>query len=490
MQWRLFFRDDVKNLRAVLGGQVATLNLLLMTTTFESLCLAEAARAKPDYRQNIATSKGQPVGTANHSQSHGAESHSPEDVLPRAQNQPLDALNVKADQTHENLRKQTTVLTDLQSLDSKAQESSTSVLAIATTILKLATSGLLAIRRISQQITTMFELCNNFRMEMKIAMVDLLRNFLAIRETLTRIEARLPMGLDLPLVKFTDALGVTMGLPYQACLTWSTFKGLIGVIFTDRPGKALVDSGMYQVIQAEGGKLLHKSTWEGSIKQDDHVSMSLVLQGLNAREGYCPFPSCKAPTSGCIVVNGSRTCPKCGRSAVVAPPHSCVLVASEDCTICRLWGVVDSPEDNDQYLNYAITEHAVKELSKNNCSSDVELFRHITCNAYANILQGRYAPTLGPLSGHHGMAVATDLHVNSEEVDPENQELPDHHTQFLLLKELATQRLLKTKREQDKDMLLHQGLMAGLEPWEQAMWTWRLSDASNNMEAELPPEYY
>jgi hypothetical protein len=31
MQWRLMYKDDVKELQASLGGQVATISMLLMT---------------------------------------------------------------------------------------------------------------------------------------------------------------------------------------------------------------------------------------------------------------------------------------------------------------------------------------------------------------------------------------------------------------------------------------------------------------------------
>ena len=82
---------------------------------------------------------------------------------------------------------------------------------------------------------TMVELYTHYSVEMGTD-IAVLRDFWAIRETLARIEACLVMRLDLRLVRFTDALGMTMGLPYQACLTGLTFRGLIGVIFTDRPG--------------------------------------------------------------------------------------------------------------------------------------------------------------------------------------------------------------------------------------------------------------
>lgn len=46
MQWRMMYKDDVVELRSILGSHVATINLLLMTQTVRSITMAENKRAK------------------------------------------------------------------------------------------------------------------------------------------------------------------------------------------------------------------------------------------------------------------------------------------------------------------------------------------------------------------------------------------------------------------------------------------------------------
>ncbi|KAH8772220.1 ankyrin repeat-containing domain protein [Hyaloscypha sp. PMI_1271] len=97
---------------------------------------------------------------------------------------------------------------------------------------------------------------------------------------------------------------------------------MIGMIFNDKQGKSRVETGQYLIMNARGGRLLREISWQHAIKQDDHLSMSMILNELDAKDGICPFPSCKASLSGVQVKNGGQTCLECGRWAVLTPRKS------------------------------------------------------------------------------------------------------------------------------------------------------------------------
>jgi hypothetical protein len=173
-----------------------------------------------------------------------------------------------------------------------------------------------------RELSRIFELFARLTKDMRESMSKLMLLFSGIYNSLQRIEALLPMRLNLPIVQFTDALGDTMALPYQLCQQWSTFKMMISVIFNDKKGKSRVETGQYLIMNARGGRLLRETSWQHAIKQDDHLSMSMILNELDAKDGVCPFPSCKASLSGVQVKNGGRTCLECGRWAVLTPRKS------------------------------------------------------------------------------------------------------------------------------------------------------------------------
>lgn len=154
---------------------------------------------------------------------------------------------------------------------------------------------------------------------MRTATSRLMDLFLSLQTTLQRIDHDIPMRLYLPIVQFTTALGETMALPYQLCQQWVTFKELLRVIFLDKPGKGRVDMGKYLIMNARGGRILAEGSWQHAVKQDDHLSMSIVVDELAVRAGSCPFPSCHASTESVEVQNGGRTCSKCGRWSLLTP---------------------------------------------------------------------------------------------------------------------------------------------------------------------------
>jgi len=163
----------------------------------------------------------------------------------------------------------------------------------------------------------MFNLFIKFTTEMRAAVPELMQLFQSQQAALRRIEASLlvPMRISPPIVQFTTALEDMMTLPYQLCQEWPIFKELLGVIFFDKPGQRRVELGQYLIAHVRGGQVIREMAWKDSVKQDDHLSMAMILPELNPTEGYCPFPSCGASIQHIEITSGGRSCPECGRWA-------------------------------------------------------------------------------------------------------------------------------------------------------------------------------
>ena len=318
LQWRMMYKEDAKQLRSILGSHVATITLLLMTQAVGSITAAE------DDRQRLACGLENKIlahrrllERVNEQVESSIEQQLETKLELRDHSTFLEDLRSKADQTQTQLRGQEARIREVQITLTHTREQNISILSAATDILTLATSGVMNLRLIAGQLRKMLKLCATFTTEMQIAMAKLMQLFFSLHTTLRRIEALLPLKINLPIVQFTDALGDTIALPYQLCQKWATFRQLLGVIFNNKQGKSRVEMDQFLIMNARGGRLLTKASWQHAVKQDDHLSMSIILDNLPAKDGHCPFPSCQAFIAKVEVKNGGRTCPECRRWAVL-----------------------------------------------------------------------------------------------------------------------------------------------------------------------------
>ncbi|RYP12305.1 hypothetical protein DL765_007416 [Monosporascus sp. GIB2] len=314
LQFRIMFKDDVKQLRSALASHVATINLLLMTQAMASISTAEDDRDRLAsgleskilaHRRLLEGINGQVATSLERQQGIKTQL--------REQSSVLDELGKKADQTRKQLSGQEASIQEIQTVANHTKEQTKSILATVTEVLALVTSGLMQLRQITEQLHKMIRICATFTTEMRTVMSKLMELFFSLQTVLQRIDRSLPTRLYLPTVQFTTALGETMALPYQLCQQWATFTELLKVIFLDKPGKSRVDMGKYLIMNARGGRLLGEGSWQHAVKQDDHLSMAIVLDELAARAGSCPFPTCQASTEGVEIENGGRKCRKCDR---------------------------------------------------------------------------------------------------------------------------------------------------------------------------------
>ncbi|KAH0524009.1 hypothetical protein TsFJ059_008933 [Trichoderma semiorbis] len=307
MQFKIMLKEDVKELRSALASHVATINLLLMTQTVASISVAEDDRSYFASRLESKISTHNRVLEAVNGRVDTSLARQQEiKITLEAQSSAVDELGKKTDETRQSIQK-------IETMANHTRAETKTTLETVTEMLSLITSGAMHLHQIAKQLRKMIRVCATFTEEMRIAMSRLMDLFLSLQTTLQRIDHNIPMRLYLPIVQFTTALGETMALPYQLCQQWTTFKELLRVVFLDKPGKFRVDMGKYLVMNARGGRILSEGSWQHSVKQDDHLSMSIVLDELAARAGRCPFPSCHASTQSVEVENGGRTCPKCCR---------------------------------------------------------------------------------------------------------------------------------------------------------------------------------
>jgi hypothetical protein len=178
MQWALFYKEDVRHLRSLLGSHVSTINLLLMTQTVGSITSAENDRERVAcgleskiiaHRQNLKEVKAevyvsleQQRETKVHLEDHSTV---------------LNNLETKADRTNELLKVQAKLVQGIQAEITNTQDQNRSILSAATEILALITSGVMSVRLILKQLTKMSEMCTRFTAEMREMASNLMRLF-------------------------------------------------------------------------------------------------------------------------------------------------------------------------------------------------------------------------------------------------------------------------------------------------------------------------
>ncbi|KFY46548.1 hypothetical protein V495_02401 [Pseudogymnoascus sp. VKM F-4514 (FW-929)] len=338
MQWRMMYKDDVVELRSILGSHVSTINLLLMTQTVRSITIADNDRAElaDGLGKKIMAHRGLLEEVKGKIELSGKQQSAMSTQLEH-QTKSLQRLETDAEILDGQIKEQNVALKEVRLLASRAELKITSILSATTDILTLITSGISTLQAIATHLLNTFELVTNFTAEMRVAMGELLQQFWSLQNTLSRIEQALPMQVYLPIIQLTDAFGDNLALPYQLCRTWSAFQELLRAMYINRQGWFRVKSGQYLIMQARGGQLIKREAWESTVREGDHLSMCITLkdirakkirclfpscdhlsmgvrlEDIRAKEGRCPFPSCDALADGAENRNGGKVCQECGR---------------------------------------------------------------------------------------------------------------------------------------------------------------------------------
>jgi hypothetical protein len=294
MQFRVMFRDDVEQLRSILASHVATLNLLLQIHTLAFVSAAEEDRVSSAsslenkilaQRQMLETIDGN-IGTSLRRQ------HKIKASL-QAQHSVLVALDHKVGSTVDQLHDQQLLIQDTQTLIKQVEERTIALSTTMTGVTSLVALGVTHLRQILRQVHNMLQVCAAISADIRFIKSELFVMFSNLLSMLRQIDHKLPTQLCLPIVQFTTALGDTIALPYELCQQWSVFTKLIEVVFEDRPGKARVDSGLYSIMNARGGRLLKEDSWKHAVKAHDHLSMSIWLNEVAVKADTCPFSNAR-----------------------------------------------------------------------------------------------------------------------------------------------------------------------------------------------------
>jgi hypothetical protein len=370
LQWSMKYKEEVKSLRAKLAPNVATITVLLATQTIDTLLNAESDRFQIARELNcklssqckiLADLKQTTLGiTSAQARLEAEQSHMTAAAV--AQDQDLRTLKSKADEllkdniTHEiHLYNQDAILVDIQdngtTINSRTQEThilatairqdaaeikalTDSVLGRALDLMSAVTAGISKIQDIITLIAQMIRLTTQFTIEMRETMGKLLRAFWDIQRRLARLERFLPKQIDLPVVRFRDAFNEMRSLPYDLSRQWQTFQRLVAVVFTNRQGLHRVNMGQYFVTNVRIAQRLNPICWSNAIEPGDELSMTMILDDIEAEDGFCPYKSCGASTKDVASRRGGKTCPNCFRFAAISqrkqvPPDAAPMHAPE-----------------------------------------------------------------------------------------------------------------------------------------------------------------
>ena len=344
LQWSLFYKEDIKELRSILGSHIATINLLLLTQTVGSIVSAENNRESSfSELEHKISANSMILESVDRISKLSFEHQSDARTTLHKHHVTLVGIEQSSAKIQSKIDTQNAIICNSAQTVSEVHQKTTSVLSVATKTLMLTTLGMMSLRRIAEQLRRVFELLTHFTTDMRTAMAELMQLFCTIRAAMNRLELGMSKHINLPIIKFTDALGDPMALPYQVCQNWSAFNNILKIIFMDKPGKSRVDMGQFLIMQARGGRLLQEANWKHQIKQNDELLMSIVIDELDVVEGHCPYPSCNASVVAVEPVSGGKTCPKCGRWAVSKLRDSRRLIQEHHQT--RATGVTVSIDD-------------------------------------------------------------------------------------------------------------------------------------------------
>jgi ubiquitin len=193
-----------------------------------------------------------------------------------------------------------------------------SILGRALGLLDAVAAGISKMQDITTLMHQMIRLTARFTIEMRETMGRLLQAFWVIQKQLARLEGFMHRQICLPTVIFRDAFNVMRSFPYDLSREWRTFQGLVAVTFTGRQGLHRVNMGQYFVTNVRMRRRLNPTFWSNAIEPGDELSMTMILNDVEAEEGFCPYKSCGASTAGVASSGGGKICPNCFRFAAIS----------------------------------------------------------------------------------------------------------------------------------------------------------------------------
>ena len=352
--WLIKYKDEVKALRERIAPNIATITVLLLTQTVDTLSYAEADRTQAAQglncklasqsrilsalqqttsslaivQDNLMVEQSHLVDAAAH---HGRDLHAlnfkVDELLRDNAAQRLDLCNQAAtlehfqkmaiDNKHQSLECHA-LMTSIRQDTAEIRAATPSILARTLSLLDAVTAGVSKVRGIIALMHQLLRVTTQFTLEMRDLMRKLLQAFWDIQKQLAQFERFLPKQISRPFVSFRDAFNIVRDLPYDLCAQWHTFQALLAVVFMNRQGLRRVEAGQYFVTSVRVGRRLNPTFWSNAIEPGDELSMTMILDDVEAQDGYCPYKSCGAPTKDVVLRGGGKICPNCFRFAAMS----------------------------------------------------------------------------------------------------------------------------------------------------------------------------
>ncbi|KAJ9612565.1 hypothetical protein H2200_004162 [Cladophialophora chaetospira] len=343
LQWSLIWKEEVRKLRSKLTPKLNAILILLTSQIVESLAKAESDRAsigndistklslqqfllerletKCATVQSDATTAHAKLTNAVHSQSRAiTELH----VKTENQKAVIESRLVEQGVVLEDIQHQTIATGDQVNIISmqvvsvqqdlaQIKADTGSVLDFMARMWKFTVDGFSRLHEIAELITDLLRLTVAMTKETMETMLRLLREIKDIRQQLICIERYMPMQVHYPMIYFRDAFNDVNPLPYHVFRQWEGAKRMVAAIFVNRQGLRRVETGQWFVTHVKKGVRVNPRFWDKAIQPGDELSMTMIFDDVQAKEGCCPYPSCGADISAAEVVRGGRFCPQCSR---------------------------------------------------------------------------------------------------------------------------------------------------------------------------------
>ncbi len=343
LQWSLIWKEEVSKLRSKLTPKLSTILILLTSQIMDSVAKAEVDRASIGNEISAKVSLQQVLLERLETQRAitQVDAHANHTDLTNAlqsQGQTLQVLQVETKRqgsiARTRLDEQGAVLKEIQqqtmSSGNQVDTVSTQVVAIQqdVALIRSETGSILdflarmwrftvdraaRLNEIAELITQLLTLILDMTKETMHMVLDLLREIKEIRQRLLCIERYLPMQMHYPMIQFRDAFNTVTPFPFSVFREWEGAKRMVAAIFVNKQGLRRVEMGQWFVTHVKKGVKINPRFWDKALQPGDELSMTMVFDNVQAKEGYCPYPSCGADMTSAEIMNGGRYCRKCCR---------------------------------------------------------------------------------------------------------------------------------------------------------------------------------
>ena len=360
LQWSLIWKEEVKKLRSKLTPKLSTILILLTSQIIDSLAKAEVDRASIGdgistrlSLQQVLLERLETQSATTHLTIKAAQADLT-DAL-QSQVQTLEDLQVEArkqgsaNETH--LDEQDAVLKHIQqqnmSSGNQIDTISTEVVVVRqdVALIRSDTGSILDVLarmwrftvdktarlyEIAELITQLLRLTLDMTKETMHMVMNLLREIKEIRQQLLCIERYLPMQMHYPVIQFRDAFNDVTPFPFHVFRQWEGAKRMVAAIFVNRQGLRRVEMGQWFVTHVKKGVKVNPQFWDKALQPGDELSMTMIFDDVQAKEGYCPYPSCGADTTGAEIMNGGKYCKQCSRFSQLSQQQGTDIADAEE----------------------------------------------------------------------------------------------------------------------------------------------------------------